>query len=193
MSKRVSLGFMSKLLVVLFCLGSFAFTADAQRRKTPAKKAPAKPAATVATTTPPSLVNTAVKDAVSGILTQITAVSRFVYILGGVASGIEELDTDIRNKKNISRAAIDLNTKNKENLLKTIRNLRAALSDLENKFNADLSLRNYTVKLGGITNLAEEAESQASSGQLIESGKKLLLVIDKLSNTLALMPSVVLP
>lgn len=186
MNKRVSLSFMSKLLVIVFCLGSFAFTADAQRRKAPVRKATAKPAATAAT--PPPTTTADIKEGAQKVSTQIKNVSKFIYILGGVASGIEAIDADIRDKKITRAATIDQNKKNKDAVVTTIRNLRAGLSALEDEFNAKIALRNYTLQIGGITNLAAQSEDQASRGQLTESGKTLLLIVEKLSDTLVALP-----
>ena len=51
-----------------------------------------------------------------------------------------------------------------------------------------LALKNYQFQISGISDLAANAEDQATNGQFTESGKTLLLVIEKLSDTLVALP-----
>jgi hypothetical protein len=97
------------------------------------------------------------------------------------------LDKDIAAGKT-SRNATDLNNKNKQAVLTSIRNLRAGLVALEIEFRTKPGLKNYLFQIQGISDLSGTAEDQATSGQFTESGKTFLLVIEKLADTLAALP-----
>lgn len=181
MKRETSLNFAVKLFFAVFCLASFAVTANAQRRRTPVRKAPAKVAA-------PAVNTLELKNGAQKVSTQVKNVSKFIFVLGGVAKDIEAIDADIRDRKITRQTTVDQNTKNKQAVVQSIRNLRAGLVALESEFNAKLPLRNYTLQLGGISGLAAQSEDQAANGQLTESGKTLLLIVEKLSDTLVALP-----
>lgn len=172
-----------KFAVILVCLLSLTFSANAQKRKAPSRKA--KPAAATATTT--ALTSSEIKAGAEKVSIQIKNVSKFIYILGGVAQGIEDIDKDIKSGR-VSRTTADQNTKNKQAVITTIANLRAGLVALEIEFRTKPALRNYSFQIQGISDMTGTAEDQAAAGQLRESGKTLLLVIEKLSDTLAALP-----
>ena len=172
-----------KFAVILACLLSFTFSANAQKRKAPSRRT--KPPATPVSTTPP--LSSEIKAGAEKVSIQIKNVSKFIYILGGVAQGIEDLDKEVKAGK-VSRTASDQNTKNKQAVISTITNLRAGLIALEVEFRTKPALRNYSFQIQGISDMTSTAEDQASAGQLRESGKTLLLVIEKLADTLATLP-----
>ena len=113
--------------------------------------------------------------------------SKFIYVLGGIAQGIQSVDNDIKARK-ASRATIDLNNKSKQTVVASIRNLRAGLDALEEDFRTKPALRAYLLQIEGISGISSAAEEQANAGQVVEAGKTLLQVIEKLSDTLAAMP-----
>jgi len=163
------------------CLVCLALPANAQKRKTAGRKTKTAVAAN-------AIVPTAeLKSGAEKVSTQIKNVSKFIYVLGGVARVIEDLDKDIEAGK-ASRSAADLNAKNKQSVITTIRNLRAGLAALEVEFRTKPALRTYLFQIQGISDMSGVAEEQATAGQLTESGKTLLMVIEKLSDTLAALP-----
>ena len=163
------------------CLLCLTFSANAQKRRTTSKKP--KPAATATTT----FAATEIKAGAEKVSIQLKNVSKFIYNLGGVARVIEDLDKEIAAGK-ASRNAPDLNARNKQAVVTTIANLRAGLVALEIEFRTKPALRNYLFKIQGISDMSGTAEDQASGGQLTQSGKTLLLVIEKLADTLAALP-----
>lgn len=173
-----------KAVVVFACLLGLSFSAEAQKRKTPVKKTKT---AAVTTANTPTVDPTEIKSGAEKVSTQLKNVSKFIYVLGGVARVIEDLDRDIAAGK-ASRNAADLNAKNKQSVINTIRNLRAGLAALEVEFRTKPALKNYLFQIQGITDMSGVAEDQASAGQLTESGKTLLMVVEKLSDTLAALP-----
>jgi len=128
-----------------------------------------------------------IKASASKVSIQIKNVSRFVYLLGGIARTIEDLDKEARTRK-ISQASVEANNKNKQAVIQGIQNLRAGLVALEIEFRTKPALKNYLFQINGISDIAAQSEDQAVNGQFTESGKTLLLVIEKLSDTLVAMP-----
>jgi hypothetical protein len=171
-----------KFAVFLVCLLSLTFSANAQKRKAPVRKAKTTASTPVA---PP--VNSEVKEGAEKVSIQIKNVSKFIYILGGIAQGIEDIDKDVKSGR-ASRTTADQNAKNKQTVISTISNLRAGLVGLELEFRTKQSLRNYSFQIQGISDMTATAEDQATAGQLREAGKTLLLVIEKLSDTLVALP-----
>lgn len=171
-----------KTAMISLCLLLCASAAHAQRRK-PANVRKAKPTATAAV----SNSRLEIKNSADKISTQIKNVSKFLYNLGGVARVIEDLDRDIAARK-ASRNASSLNTKNKQAVVTTMQNLRAGLVALEIEFRTKPVLKNYLFQIQGISDMAGLAEDQAADGQLTESGRTLLMVVEKLSDTLAALP-----
>jgi hypothetical protein len=173
-------------LVVGICLLSLTLTASAQRKKTTTKK----PANTTNKTSTNNANNANILEIKSGaekVSIQIKNVTKFIYVLGGVARGIEDADKEARDGK-LSKTAIDKNNEFKQNVISSIRNLRAGLAALEVEFRTKPALKTYLLQIQGVTDLCGQAEDMAMSGKFTDSGKMLLLVIEKLSDTLAAMP-----
>lgn len=170
-----------KTAAFCLCLLCFTFSVNAQRRKTATKKAKAVSVPTA------SASNSEVKAGAEKVSVQIKNLSKFIYNLGDVARVTEDLDREIAAGK-ASRNAPNLNAKNKQAIVTTIRNLRAGFAALEIEFRTKPALKNYLFSIQGISDMTGRAEDQAAAGQLTESGKTLLIVIEKLADTLAAMP-----
>lgn len=168
-----------KIGLVLICVLCFAFSAEAQKKKSTTKK----------TTTPatPVFNNADVKDGAAKVSIQIKNVSKFVYNLGIIGRSIEDLDAEIKAGKASSKG-VDINAKNKQAVMTGLRNIRAGLAALEVEFRTKPSLRAYLLKVEGITALCGEAEDFAAAGRFIDSGRPLLTLIEKLTDALEAMP-----
>lgn len=165
--------YLLKISVFLICILCLSVSAEAQRKRTTKK--------TTTTTT----TNVAeIKDGANKVSIQIKNVSKYLYLLGTIAQGIEDIDKD----KNATQVAKDKNTKNKQSVITTIRNLRAGLAALEVEFRTKPSLKLYNINIQGIADLCGQSEDLAAAGRFIESGKPLLTVVEKLSDTLVAMP-----
>lgn len=171
---------LKKFAVALTCLLCLTFAANAQKRRT--SRRTARTSATV-----PAASSSDIKEGAAKVSIQIKNVSKFIYKLGDVARVIEDLDREIAAGK-ASRNAPELNAKNKQAIVSTIRNLRAGLAALEIEFRTKPALKNYLFQIQGISDLAGTAEDQATAGQLTASGETLLLIIEKLADTLAALP-----
>ncbi|MGD9631142.1 MAG: hypothetical protein AB7V18_18045 [Pyrinomonadaceae bacterium] len=153
-----------------------AINADAQKTRKP----PATPKVVTSTTLPAA---NEVKTGSDKVSIQIKNVTKYIFVLGGAATGIETLDKDPR----ANQAARDSNAANKQKLMQTIRNLRAGLAALEVEFRTKPLLKKYLIQIQGITDLTAQSEDLAAAGRFSESGRPLLLVVEKLSDTLAAM------
>lgn len=173
------------------CLLCLLFSAPAQKRKSSVKKAKkpvaARNAAKNLAAANSATINAEIRAGAAKVSTQIKNVSKFVYKLGGIARVVEDLDTEIAARK-ASRNAPELNARIKRNVLTSIKNLRAGLVVLEIEFRTKPALKNYLFQIQGISDMTGVAEDQAADGQLTESGKTLLAVVEKLSDTLAALP-----
>lgn len=168
-----------KFIVLSICILSFAFAASAQRRRTPAKP---QPKVVTTDTTAKSEMRTSA-DKVS---IQIKNSTKFLFLLGSVANGIESIDKDVKAGK-VSREIRDKNEQFKRDVMQSLRNLQAGLNQLEIEFRAKPALKTYS-QIHGISEMSRQAEDLANAGQFTESGKMLLIVVEKLADTLAALP-----
>ncbi|MEZ5427837.1 MAG: hypothetical protein R2747_16325 [Pyrinomonadaceae bacterium] len=168
-----------KLALISVCFLGLTLSVPAQRKRS--RTASPKPTPT------PTVVKTDLKSGAEKVSIQIKNVTKFLYILGGVAKGIENIDKEIKAGK-ASRQIADQNANFKKDVLQSIRNLRAGLVALEIEFRTKPQLRPFLFQIQGISDISATAEDQAISGQFNESGKTLLFVVEKLADTLAAMP-----
>jgi hypothetical protein len=167
--------YLLKISVFLICILCLSVSAQAQRKKTTTKK----PTTTTTTTNAAEI-----KDGANKVSIQVVNVSKFLYFLGTIAQGIEDIDRDTK----ATPAAKNKNAQNKQAVITAIRNLRAGLAALEVEFRTKPALKNYNLQIQGIADLCGQTEDLATAGNFLESGKPLLAVVEKLSNTLVAMP-----
>ena len=117
---------------------------------------------------------------------QIKVLSRFIYLLGGVAKGLEKTDEDIR-KSQASPAIVQQAEQSKTSVRNSIRNVREGLDKLEIDFRATPELQPYYIKLAGSAAGAAAAEQQAANNQFDAAGRSLLNVINRLTDVLLIM------
>ncbi len=171
---------MKTIRVLAFFALAFTSTAVlAQTQKPKAKPATPKVVTSSTISSPGDLRSGAEKVSI-----QIKNVTKFIYVLGGVASGIEAIDKDPKANKSAKNA----NAANKQAVMQSIRNLQAGLAALEVDFRTKAALKKFLPQIQGITDLSAQTEELAATGRFSESGKPLLLVVEKLSDTLAFMP-----
>jgi len=168
---------LTSISLVLLCVLFFALPVAAQKKK--------KTTATPTATTVANLAD--VKAGAAKVSIQIKNVSKFVYSLGIIASSIEDLDVEIKAGK-ASQKGIDTNAKNKQAVITGLRNISAGLAALEVEFRTKPALRAYLLKIEGISALCSQSEDYANAGQFKASGRPLLSLIEKLSDTLEAMP-----
>lgn len=174
------------VLVSLAFVFALSLSAEAQNRRTSAKNRTASkgkrtPARRAAAS------GSEAKMTSEKVSSQIKNVTKFLYALGGIARDVEDIDTATRAKR-VSQETIEKNDRFKQSIMLSIRNLRAGLASLEVEFRTKPALRGYLGNIQGITDLSGRAEDLAIEGKFTDSGKALLLVIDKLADTLAALP-----
>jgi hypothetical protein len=154
-------------ILILLCL-PFAVSAQTRKRTVPKK------------TPPPVTTIRPVKEVVA---THVKNLTRFVYLLGGVARSIEEVDAAAR-KGQVSQQVINETAKNKTKLVESIANWRIAMDELEINFKTKTPVQKYFPKISGVGQLTATAEDQAKAGQFSQAGQTLLQVISQLTDTL---------
>ena len=114
---------------------------------------------------------------------QIKNLTRFLYLLGGVAKGIEDLDRGNQG----SPTALQQNEQNKAKLRSTFQDFRVGLDQLEITFRSTPELEQYYLKLAGSAAGAATAEDQAAAGHFDQAGRTMLGVVNRLTDVLLAM------
>lgn len=116
----------------------------------------------------------------------IKNLTRFIYLLGGVAKGIEQTDAAIRANQ-ASPAIVEQVQKNKAVVISSLRTWREAMDKLEIDYRNNPDLQRYYIKLAGVASSAAAAEEQAAAGRYEQAGRTLLEVVNRLTDVLVEM------
>lgn len=170
--KNISPVYIAVVVILMIGVGSEAFGQRSRRTRR---------------TSSASVEKAQVRQAAEKVAIQVKNLSKFVFVLGGVAKGLEEMDEDIRAGK-ASREMADRNRQFKNDVLRSIRSLRAGLVKLEVDFRAKAPLKKYLIHIRGITDQSARAEDLALAGQFSNAGKELLLVLERLADVLVELP-----
>jgi hypothetical protein len=114
---------------------------------------------------------------------QIKVLTRFLYLLGGVAKGIEAADAAARAGE-ATPAQVEQTEKSKATVKESLRNVREGLDNLEIDFRTKPELLRYYTKLAGVAAGAAAAEDQAAANQFDQAGRSLLGVVNRLTDVL---------
>lgn len=154
-------------------------TADAQTRgrRTSTQRRPAPRAARGSTD---SLVLGRMK-----VAEKIKVISAFLYVYGGIANGVELTEAQARDA-GASRDVASLSN-SKAALRRGLQDVRAGLDQLELEFRTSPDLQRHYDRLAGVAAAAADAEELAASSQLKAAGRKLLVVVNQLTDALAAM------
>jgi len=117
---------------------------------------------------------------------QIKFLTKFIYLLGGVTSGIAAVDEAARRNE-ASPAVLQQNQQSKTQVRTSIQGFRESLDKLEIDFRATPELQPYYIKLAGVASGAATAEDLAAKNQFDAAGRQLLNVINRLTDVLLLM------
>jgi len=117
---------------------------------------------------------------------QIKLMTKFIYLLGGVTSGIAAVDEAARRNE-ASPQLLQQNQANKATVKNSIQGFREGLDKLETDFRATPELQPYYIKLAGSAAGAATAEEQAATNQFDAAGRTLLTVINRLTDVLVVM------
>ena len=117
---------------------------------------------------------------------QIKLMTRFVYLLGGVTSGIAAVD-EAAKRNEASPELLQKNQQNKATVKTSIQGFREGLDKLEIDFRNQPDLQPFYIKLAGSAAGAATAEEQAAANQFDAAGRSLLNVISRLADVLVIM------
>lgn len=117
---------------------------------------------------------------------QIKLMTKFIYLLGGVASGLASVDEAIK-KNEASQSVIQANQQSKAVVRKGFQDFREGLDRLETEFRSQPELQPYYIKLAGSAAGAAKAEELAAASQYDAAGRTLLTVINRLADVLVVM------
>jgi hypothetical protein len=169
------------ILVTLTCIIVSSITAEAQtRRRSPSRPRAQSNKAAVAKSTAEAKVGR------ERVAIQIKTLTHFVYLLGGIAKGIESVDLAVRNKE-ASPGAIEQNQRNKTSIRASLKTVRDGLDKLESDFHYNTAWQNYYLYISGVARLGELAENQAAGNRFDEAGRTLLKAVGQLADALAAM------
>jgi hypothetical protein len=164
------------IVIAIACIMLLPATGLAQKKK---RTTTARRPRTVA----PQKNADAVREGATQVAGQIKILTRFIYLLGGVAKGIEQSDEAIRRKE-APPAVIEQTQKNKAKVINSLRDVRAGLDKLELDFRTTPALELYYIRLSGVAASAATAEEQAAANQLDQAGRTLLGVVNQLTDVL---------
>jgi len=156
----------------------FPSTSFAQTRKRTTTKS------TRSTTPPPK--SDAQREGATRVASQIKNMTRVIYVLGGVAKGLESVD-DAAKRNEASPAIMEQNQKYKQQVRASIQTLREALDKLEIDFRSTPELQRYYIGLAGVAQGAATAEDLAAANKFDQAGRSLLGVVDRLTDVLLAM------
>lgn len=120
------------------------------------------------------------------VAAQINNFSKFVYIYGKIANGLEIAEDQAKQ----GATTPQIQAKNKESkdaLVANINGLRAGLDTVVKSFQANPRLQVQYLKISYAADAAANAEQLAKAGRYDEAGKVLVTVIERLSDTLISM------
>ena len=169
------------LLTLLLLAPSTAFSQT--RNRSTSRQKPSTSSSTAAATQRIAQVRT---QGATRVADQIKFLTRFIYLLGGVTSGIAAVD-EAERRKEASPTVIQQNQQSKAQVKTSIQGFRESLDKLEIDFRATPELQPYYIKLAGVASGAATAEEQAARNQFDAAGRSLLNVINRLTDVLLLM------
>lgn len=114
---------------------------------------------------------------------QIKILTRFLYLLGGVAKSIEAADA-AQQRNEASPAIIEQTQRSKASVKTSLRNVREGLDKLEIDFRTTPELLRYYTRLAGVASGAATAEEQAAANQFDQAGRSMLGVVNRLTDVL---------
>jgi hypothetical protein len=174
---------MMKTILVLLCLLLLSTAALAQTRSRRTTRRSTASAKTTKTSAEQAVAEARTTGA-GKVADQIKTLTKFLYILGGVAKGIEEIDA---RRSEATPAALQKNEQNKAVVKSSLENVRVGLDQLEIYFRSTPELQGYYVKLVGTASGAADAEAQAAAGHFDQAGRTMLGVVNRLTDVLVLM------
>lgn len=126
---------------------------------------------------------TELKAGAGRVADQIKVLTKFLYLLGGVAKGIEAADVAARAGE-ASPVQVQQTERSKATVKTSLQNVREGLDQLEIDFRTKPELQRFYTRLAGVAAGAATAEDQAAANQFDQAGRSLLAVVNRLTDVL---------
>ncbi len=154
----------------------FPITGFTQTRR----RSASRPSTTSSDTARIALVRT---QGAGRVAEQVKTLTRFIYLLGGVAKGLEGVDDAVRRNE-ATPAILEQAKSNKATVRTSIQKVREAMDKLEIDFRGTPELQRYYIRLAGVASGAAKAEELAAANQFDRAGRTLLDVVNRLTDVL---------
>ena len=161
---------------IIVCLIALTIASPATAAQT--RRRTARPSSTAAVRRSEVVTGGAVR-----VADHLKNLTRYLYLLGGVAKGIEAVDA-AAGRNEASPSVIDQTNKSKATVRSTLQNVRLGLDKLELDFRTNPELNRYYIRLAGAAAGAAAAEEQAAANQFDRAGRTLLEVVNRLTDVL---------
>jgi len=126
------------------------------------------------------------REAATRVAEQIKNMTKFIYLLGGVAKDLESLD-DAARRNQASAAIVQQAQQSKQQVRGNIQTLREAMDKMEIEFRTTPELQRYYIGLAGVAEGAATAEDLAAANKFNQAGRSLLGVVNRLTDVLLAM------
>jgi hypothetical protein len=170
--RRIRVQRIIALLILTTILSPMTSFAQSRKRTTRSSRASA-----------PGKAGEVQREGAARVAEQIKILTRFIYLLGGVAKGLEGVD-DATRRNEASPAIVEQTTKNKATVRNSIQSVREGLDKLEIEFRTTPELQRYYIRLAGVASSAATAEDLAAANQFDKAGRTLLEVVNHLTDVL---------
>lgn len=172
MNKKLALALILLLLLSPQLLAQKRTRAPQKKRSAPSKQRTATPA-------PPP----AFREDAAAVAEQLKIVSRFLYLYGRVANGLETAEAQ-EKRGELSRALLEQNKQNKAKVVENIRGLRVGLDQLLTRFQNNSKLEPHAFRIQSAASDAATAEQMALTGRFDDAGRALVKVAERLAEVM---------
>jgi hypothetical protein len=124
------------------------------------------------------------RAAADRIVGEVSTISNFLFLYGGIVNGIEASEQTANGKK-LPPATQALIEKNKAGVVDSIHNLQDGLRKMEIDFSADPNLKTYYQNVNKLSEDVGLAADAADAGKYDDAGKRLIQVVESLARALA--------
>lgn len=170
-------------LLTVICLLLLPAGLTAQNRQRTTSRRPAQRGARADASQQAAASVAARNQGAARVAEQVKILTRFLFLLGGVAKGIETADAAARAGE-ATPTQVEQTEKSKATVKNSLRNVREGLDKLEIDFRTTPELQRYYTRLAGVAAGAADAEDQAASNRFDQAGRTLLNVVNRLTDVL---------
>lgn len=153
-------------------------TVSAQKKSTRTQRKPSAKPTPEPTPTPTNLSAEAAQ-----VAEQVRLITRFIYVYGKVANGLEWAEEQGRQGE-VASAVVTKNQQSKDAVVNNIRGLRTGLGNLVARFQSNPRLQVQYLKISYAAEAVTNAERLAASGRFDEAGKSLVTAVERLTEVM---------